>query len=1005
MFARTFSFCIGVLLWASPTIFAAEVAPRILDSGDVIRGTGIEMVKADRDTLVLLGPWQSGAPYNGQFQTPGGDAAWNGWTHQDLSVSLINHWQVSDYNAFGLNQHGAGNLAAWCGDPGIPACDLPDTLGGYGPNWNDALSWTMPVADPAQPCTVTLEAWLNIDVEPGYDFVFLEVLTQAGDPVQLAVWDGMYHNLQVQASFQYLPGDYVGSGADEVTIRFRFVSDGAWDDEDCYFPGAGACQLDDVNVTLDNGAVHSFHDFQDGTLGPWVAGLPTGVGDFAQLRNGLDDLDPCAENTSYQVCFIDDGEVVPGTGGTKCQTWCYGPGGFIVNNTGGLLGDDFHLNNAVMSPVMNWPAGKEGGEFSFDYYWHMGFGNTPVMAVDWGVRSTADSDPAAIEDAPWENYGFLFFLTGPEYQRVHFPFDDRLATDVKQVQVRFRTYEIGWMWGYDGTDGTPAPYFDNARVVAYDVGGPALSARPIELAADAFPASGELDLMDPASCSVRFDMGRNVASYGSGLITPGDSLVVRVAPVGGTELVGMPQMFYHLDRNPIFDPYRSAGLPDVGSVEGVLVTNSTGAFAFDLPDQGFLFPGDRLRYYFRAEDDLGRISILPADTTGFSGRAQRADVIDYEQDFDFQALPSLDSLDPASGPKILFWNDSAGRGNDDEWMFALENQGWYRGQEMDVFRAREAYSNEGNGLGGRATLSQIEGYTTILYSCGREIGYTLGTGNPNEGIDPDLPLLDAWLRLGDRNLLLTGNQLASDLNTSAAGRAFLNEWMGVGLLAGSHTWGAGLPQSPEVVVAPSNPVLNSIDRWIAFGGCPYPADFDVVEPIGAAIALARFTGSSENVAAMTWNPHAASGSNVVSMPYDLSRVWDPGVKMDQPASLAIRAGILGEVLEFFGNAPTGGHTPVALPVGVLRVGNFPNPFNPITEIAFDLPRAAQVSVNIYNLQGRLVTTLLDEERPQGAGQVVWNGTDSRGGAVASGTYFYRIRAGQDQQIRKMTLLK
>jgi len=85
--------------------------------------------------------------------------------------------------------------------------------------------------------------------------------------------------------------------------------------------------------------------------------------------------------------------------------------------------------------------------------------------------------------------------------------------------------------------------------------------------------------------------------------------------------------------------------------------------------------------------------------------------------------------------------------------------------------------------------------------------------------------------------------------------------------------------------------------------------------------------------------------------------------------------------------------------------NMPNPFNPSTTIAFDLPRASRVSLRIYDQRGRLVRTLVDEAMGPGAKTVIWNGLDDRGQRVNSGVYLYLIEAGEFRTTRKMTLLK
>jgi hypothetical protein len=66
--------------------------------------------------------------------------------------------------------------------------------------------------------------------------------------------------------------------------------------------------------------------------------------------------------------------------------------------------------------------------------------------------------------------------------------------------------------------------------------------------------------------------------------------------------------------------------------------------------------------------------------------------------------------------------------------------------------------------------------------------------------------------------------------------------------------------------------------------------------------------------------------------------------------------------------------------------NFPNPFNPQTQIAFDLPSAGRAEIRIYDVRGRLVRTLVDKKRPAGHQIFRWDGRDDDGRAVASGTY-------------------
>ncbi len=85
--------------------------------------------------------------------------------------------------------------------------------------------------------------------------------------------------------------------------------------------------------------------------------------------------------------------------------------------------------------------------------------------------------------------------------------------------------------------------------------------------------------------------------------------------------------------------------------------------------------------------------------------------------------------------------------------------------------------------------------------------------------------------------------------------------------------------------------------------------------------------------------------------------------------------------------------------------NFPNPFNPTTKIGFSLPRGSEVSLEVYNLLGQKVRTLVNGYRQAGDYTVEFDGLSDRGSTVASGMYFYRIKTAARTETRKMTLLK
>ncbi len=86
-------------------------------------------------------------------------------------------------------------------------------------------------------------------------------------------------------------------------------------------------------------------------------------------------------------------------------------------------------------------------------------------------------------------------------------------------------------------------------------------------------------------------------------------------------------------------------------------------------------------------------------------------------------------------------------------------------------------------------------------------------------------------------------------------------------------------------------------------------------------------------------------------------------------------------------------------------GAVPNPFNPSTSIRFTLPSAVETSLKLYDVTGRLIRTLQSGFLPSGPHEVRWNGLDDAGRAVASGTYFARLIAGQETSVKPLVLVR
>ena len=85
--------------------------------------------------------------------------------------------------------------------------------------------------------------------------------------------------------------------------------------------------------------------------------------------------------------------------------------------------------------------------------------------------------------------------------------------------------------------------------------------------------------------------------------------------------------------------------------------------------------------------------------------------------------------------------------------------------------------------------------------------------------------------------------------------------------------------------------------------------------------------------------------------------------------------------------------------------SFPNPFNPLTTFRYDLPEEALVNITIYDMMGRVVKTLINDQQTAGYRSTQWNATNNAGSPVSAGIYLYMIQAGDFRQTKKMVLLK
>ncbi len=89
----------------------------------------------------------------------------------------------------------------------------------------------------------------------------------------------------------------------------------------------------------------------------------------------------------------------------------------------------------------------------------------------------------------------------------------------------------------------------------------------------------------------------------------------------------------------------------------------------------------------------------------------------------------------------------------------------------------------------------------------------------------------------------------------------------------------------------------------------------------------------------------------------------------------------------------------------LNLTNYPNPFNPETIISFSIQSDINIELSIFNIKGQKVTTLINEQMQKGKHSTVWSGCDQNGHQVSSGIYFYKLKVGNQESVKRMLLLK
>ncbi len=941
------------------------------------------MASADEQALPNLAEFSSTGTdtfviANYTFEGPNGKPAWQGWESVDrTALGTGVYWHVSGVDV----PLGGRSKAMWCGVDST--AEFP-CAPGYGNNWWQLFS--MSEAIPVQG-NVTISCLASWDTEPDYDYFHLEYMRD-GSWRQLASFDGTEQGRLLV--YTVPAANHNGT----IRFRFRFSSDPIYSDEDCAYDSHGAARVDNI-VIADAARILNLEDFEDEPDGAtqtndgfWIAedGRPR-FGDYARLVDTYDVFVDCAERRTHAVGFLKNG----------ARQWCQ----YQLPETVPLVphGDPWArpinvISNEARSPAVSLLVDEHGTLvdpsatrtiLEFSVYrdldsWNHG------MVYTYRVRGFQGEVPTG--EAGWWSPGYWLDGTARDWYRWRVDITDIIGSENDHVQVALGVQDISPdCVSYEcGGCSSVSPLFDNVRILRVIPGGIRWGAARRDVFQDDFPPGGS------TTGHVRMDAAGTNEIYW----TARDSSVVTVVDDGyglGIEpSTGTPAVYLHVRSSggqigaSVLGDETQYASNDGEWTTGVCAPVGTNKFACDLADDLFV-PGDSITFYFSAVNALGARSYFSV-----RGGATDDEAVARASADEAECLPS--------GRSDILYIDAAPATRAERF---FEDAFRQLGLNPDRIDYPLHYDDENvfvDLFPPRARLSQLKSaYRTIVLSTGDRRFF----GTDLRFISGFLDSTSAW----DPGLYLTGG------GTGHLYAVQLTSRIGVDWLGAVDHFVYPLSVSPGVAAVPGGifdhadevPPRTPDQLLVTNRDCVTLDGFDVLSPWGTGVV------------AMTYGANPAYPATVTNVRANLvgrtMRTVTDGFEFERIRDVVVngRAAYLDhleDVLEFLRGEDL---TPTR--VGDASVAknwlrqNVPNPFNPSTRIWYAIAKSGRVRIDIFDVRGSRVRTLVDAtQRPQPGGySVTWDGTDSRGLRVASGVYFYRLVAPEYSATRKMVVLK
>lgn len=857
-------------------------------------------------------------------------------------------------------------------------------------------------------------------------------------------------------------------GPGQHMVYIRFLSDRRFSDEDGGFASAGNAGLvvDNIAVAGKTAYGENFACGDASCVDKRVQLRNTAIarpfGEWGRLYDRITDNDKCTENTTCAWLWSDPALAAYST------DMAFGPGSAIVRNwLDNLivspwvdLGSTPNATYTILS-FRTFP-GNNYSQSRIVLGWRV----RTKLRVD-NTDTSAPGDSIDCLSAWGHSSSFNSLGTFAWITRV-LDMSPFFYPDSRGIQLSFRIGDWQYISGIgppSPLDPGPGPYIDRVRIGRRTLLGPRLheGTDSRTQAQDCFPtlrngiSPGEH--FSPSTDrfgTCAFSMGKNLdfeVPFTPNIIT-GDSIVIDVQDIRGAGGVTSVRWYgaivagphagkapapYAVGSNGFFETTADTAR----SSSGAVVAN---VFTRDLDDTYFR-GGDVLQYFWAATDAAGGLASMPAGlaalpasvaaaetTTGGLHEVNFLPVVDWDPDYlAVLAADTHGDIDPTpeqiansmQANCLLYYQHVTSRRRSGplqatSFMRTLDGLG-YAGS-YDIYDV-QGYGNMNNQLGGRATVQQLAGYRLVVEDDGR----SNLTPNIPDGSNPSLEKVDQarfyrdWLaggagsETGIATLWIIGESTVFERATNAL---FTTDF-GIASVVNDQALAVNPDIEGIAVTTFSNGNTSAFtgDLFTLNGGCPAIRNYDGYTPGGTAVTTHRYrTATSPGLGAVVVNSNPTLRWNTIAMGFAWFDIRDafassppvppPGAPPKDLAAKILNA-VLGDCAEPLDPTSVPPVSEEGLPRSTVLHPSVPNPFNPVTRLVYDLAAPGRVRLEVYDVAGHRVRSLLDAETPAGFGHTVtWNARDDAGRRVSSGVYLARLQTG-DRAVasRRLVLLQ